>query len=149
MGASGEARENGEGGIETVLLRVNGERYALAIRAVREVVASPAITPLPTAPAAILGVFNLRGEIVPILDTASLLGLGQITTSAYAVVIDTPLGPVALSTDEVPRAAVLAERAGPSDTPGTLGAYAYAGEPAILIDVETLLVPARIGGWSA
>ena len=41
---------------------------------VREVVAAPTLTRLVTAPSIVLGLFNLRGEIVALLDTAALLG---------------------------------------------------------------------------
>jgi purine-binding chemotaxis protein CheW len=52
-----------------------GERFSIPTRAVREVVPHPMVTPLPTAPAFVAGVTNLRGTIVAVLDTAKLLQL--------------------------------------------------------------------------
>jgi chemotaxis signal transduction protein len=49
---------------------------AFPIDEVQEVLAPRAITRLFHAPAALLGVVNLRGEILPVFDLASLLGAG-------------------------------------------------------------------------
>jgi purine-binding chemotaxis protein CheW len=48
-------------------------QYAVPIGCVREILATPLVTPLPDAPALIEGVIDLRGHLVPILDLASLL----------------------------------------------------------------------------
>ena len=63
--------------MRALLLPVGNDLYAVDMAVAREVVASPEIQPLPTAPATVVGVFNLRGEIVPVFDTAMLLGLGR------------------------------------------------------------------------
>ena len=49
-------------------------RYALELRWVREVVSLGFITNVPTAPAAVSGVCNLHGTILPVLDVSGLLG---------------------------------------------------------------------------
>jgi chemotaxis signal transduction protein len=49
-------------------------RYALELRWVREVVSLGFITNVPTAPAAVSGVCNLHGTILPVLDISGLLG---------------------------------------------------------------------------
>jgi purine-binding chemotaxis protein CheW len=48
--------------------------YALDASAVQEVIRVPAMSRVPHAPPAVLGVINLRGRIVTILDTAIVLG---------------------------------------------------------------------------
>jgi len=48
--------------------------YGLDASAVQEVIRVPAMTRVPHAPAAVLGVINLRGRIVTILDAAVVLG---------------------------------------------------------------------------
>jgi chemotaxis signal transduction protein len=48
-------------------------RYALELRWVREVVSLGFVTTVPTAPAALAGVCNLHGAILPVLDVAVLL----------------------------------------------------------------------------
>ena len=71
------------------MLPVGDDRYALAAEHVREVAAAPRTTDLPGMPAWALGLVNLRGEVVPLLDTAALLGLGPLPSAAFAVVVHT------------------------------------------------------------
>jgi len=51
------------------------EEFAVAIGRVREVVRSPPITEVPRAPAHILGVVTVRGEVVAVIDPRLRLGL--------------------------------------------------------------------------
>jgi chemotaxis signal transduction protein len=50
------------------VFRAGRERYCLAVLDVEEVVDWPPVTALPLAPAFLMGIFNLRGAIVPIVD---------------------------------------------------------------------------------
>ena len=53
-----------------VAFSIDGEEYAVPIAAVTEVVPSMDIVPVPGAPEYILGLINLRGKVVPVLDLA-------------------------------------------------------------------------------
>jgi purine-binding chemotaxis protein CheW len=57
--------------LDVLLFEVNDQRYAIPIANVVEVVHAVAITPLPGAPLLVEGVVNVRGRIVPVLDTRS------------------------------------------------------------------------------
>ena len=59
--------------IDLACFELGGQQYAVPIAHVREILATPAITPLPDAPAVIEGVIDLRGTLIPVLDLASLL----------------------------------------------------------------------------
>jgi len=61
--------------VEVVEFMLGGERYALDIHLVREIVEMLQITPIPRAPHYISGVVNLRGEITNIMNLNSMLGL--------------------------------------------------------------------------
>jgi purine-binding chemotaxis protein CheW len=61
--------------IEVVEFVLGGERYALDIHLVREIVEMLQITPIPRAPPYISGVVNLRGEITNIMNLNTMLGL--------------------------------------------------------------------------
>ena len=113
---------------------------------VREVVAAPTVTRLATAPAVVLGLFNLRGQIVPLLDTAALLGIGTMGATAFAVVVSCPQGPVGLAATGFPQRAVLDTSIGPSELPGTTGLYQVDQRVFALLDPAALLAPERIGG---
>jgi len=52
------------------------ELLALDSSRIEEIVRIPAITPVRGASACVLGVANLRGRIITVLDAAALLGLG-------------------------------------------------------------------------
>ena len=52
------------------VFRAGRERFCLAVLDVEEVVYWPMVTRVPLAPPYLLGVFNLRGTIVPLVDIA-------------------------------------------------------------------------------
>jgi chemotaxis signal transduction protein len=52
------------------IFRAGRERYCLEVLDVEEVVEWPAVTPVPLAPRFLMGIFNLRGSIVPVIDIA-------------------------------------------------------------------------------
>jgi purine-binding chemotaxis protein CheW len=54
---------------------LKGQRYAVSLASVREVIRPGDITPVPGAPDDVLGVVNLRGQIVPVLDGRRRFGL--------------------------------------------------------------------------
>jgi chemotaxis signal transduction protein len=132
--------------IRVVVLPVGPDSYAVPIESLREVVAAPALTGLVTAPSLVLGLVNLRGEIVPLLDTAALLGVGALSNVAFAAVLRTPAGLAALATTGLPQPAVLGAPAGPSELPGTVGAYQVESGVTVLLDPEAVLTPERLGG---
>lgn len=52
------------------VFRAGRERFCLSVLEVEEVVDWPILTRIPLAPAFLMGVFNLRGTIVPLTDIA-------------------------------------------------------------------------------
>ncbi|HWY45205.1 MAG TPA: chemotaxis protein CheW [Candidatus Sulfotelmatobacter sp.] len=52
------------------VFRSGRERFCLPVLDVEEVLEWPTVTKLPLAPAYVVGVFNLRGSIVPLIDIA-------------------------------------------------------------------------------
>jgi chemotaxis signal transduction protein len=57
-----------------LVFRAGGESYALPMESVREVECVSRVTPVPGAPGFVRGLVNLRGEILPLLDLAALVG---------------------------------------------------------------------------
>lgn len=74
IGGGGElivdAREQSAPETQYCIFRSGRERFCLAVLDVEEVVDWPSITLLPLAPAFMMGIFNLRGSIVPVIDIA-------------------------------------------------------------------------------
>jgi purine-binding chemotaxis protein CheW len=119
--------------------------YAVPMDAVREVVRAPVLTKLPTAPALILGLFNLRGEIVPLLDTPALMGLGRLPDWSFVAVVRSSVGPAGLAATALPETVALGEPVGASESRATAGTYAAGQGLAVLLKVEELL-GASLGG---
>ena len=61
--------------LELVGFVLAGERYGIESRFVREVARLTRFTPVPGTPAFVLGVTNLRGEILALFDLRNLLGV--------------------------------------------------------------------------
>jgi purine-binding chemotaxis protein CheW len=53
---------------EVLLFTLEGQRYALPMGDVRELVHAVRLTPLPRAPDVVEGLLNLRGELLPVLN---------------------------------------------------------------------------------
>lgn len=126
-----------------LILSVGEDRYAVPTASVREIAADLRCTALPGAPSWVLGVVNLRGEVVPLLDTATLLGLGAMAAPSYAAVVDLESGSAALAVDAVPAVAELDDPLGHSDLPGSLGRHRVDGQLVVLLDPEVLVATAR------
>ena len=54
--------------IQLVTFRLGNELYGVDIMAVKEIVRIQPIRPIPNAPNYMVGILNLRGEIIPIID---------------------------------------------------------------------------------
>jgi len=74
-------------GAELVTVRIGEQEFAIDIMAVREIRGWTASTPLPNAPSHFLGMINLRGSILPVVDLGARLGLGATTEERSSVVI--------------------------------------------------------------
>jgi hypothetical protein len=57
-----------------IVFALGGVRHAAELRWVREVVTLGFITEIPTAPPGLSGAFNLRGNLIPVLDLAAVQG---------------------------------------------------------------------------
>ena len=58
-----------------VVFKLSGSAYGIKIGSVLEMDTVPRITPLPNVPDFVTGVTNLRGEVLPVLNLGSMLGL--------------------------------------------------------------------------
>jgi purine-binding chemotaxis protein CheW len=89
---------------EFLTFLLGAEEYAVAIERVREVVRAPPITEVPRAPAHILGVVTVRGEVVAVIDPRRRLGLPPAHPAegeGKVVIVDAGEGPCGLHVDRV------------------------------------------------
>ncbi len=90
--------------IGLLLFRLGEEWYSVRVEDVREIYQEYRITPIPCVPDSILGVVNIRGEIISVTDVAKLMGLGQLTVDlqvASAIVIHNEDVTTAIVVDEI------------------------------------------------
>ncbi len=74
--------------LQLVVFRMGKELYGVGIDSVHEIVKVPDITEVPDAPAYLVGVINLRGKIIPVVDLRKRLNLdGRERTKASRVLI--------------------------------------------------------------
>ena len=108
--------------IRWLLLKVNGQTYALHLDAVDRVLRMVEVTPLPGAPDAVEGVINIQGEVVPIVSIRRRLGLARRAVGAadslvlarahtrrLAIIAESVLGVVERPADAVVSAGDLAQ----------------------------------------
>ena len=72
---------------EFVTFFAGGQSFSIDITDVREIRRWSPVTPLPHAPAEVLGVMNLRGSVIPIYDLAARFGLPPTTESTRNVIV--------------------------------------------------------------
>ncbi len=86
-----------------VVFALECQRYALPLAAAQTVARAVEVTPLPKAPAIVLGVINVRGQIIPVLDIRQRFGLPQreIDLSDQFIIARTAKRAVALVVDRV------------------------------------------------
>jgi purine-binding chemotaxis protein CheW len=83
---------NVNAGHELIIVEIAGQRFAIDIMSVREIRGWSASTRLPQSPSHVLGMINLRGQVLPVVDFSSRLGMGQSEPNTASVVIVTEIG---------------------------------------------------------
>jgi len=88
-----------------LLFRIGDEWYAVRVSDVREIFQEYEVTPIPCVPSFILGVVNVRGEILSVTDPARLMNLGSVEGDGLvtppAIVVCNEEVATALVVDEV------------------------------------------------
>lgn len=84
-----------------LLCRSRSRLCALPLHHVRETMRALPLDTVPNMPAFLLGVSLIRGQVVPVVDLASLTGFGGAGVAARYVTLDLGQRQVALAVDEV------------------------------------------------
>ncbi|MDZ4374602.1 MAG: chemotaxis protein CheW [Phenylobacterium sp.] len=79
-------------GRELIIVEIAAQQFAIDIMSVREIRGWTASTRLPHAPTHVLGMINLRGQVLPVVDFAARLGLAESVPQTSSVVIVTEIG---------------------------------------------------------
>ncbi len=128
----------------TLLFRVGGAIHGCAIEAVREIVPFRHATRLPGAPAYVLGLINLRGTIVTVVDVARRLEPTRAPeTDGSVILVEHGLRVVGLAVEEVMDVRLLAveDAAGAAESVnGIVKGLGHVDEQVVIVlDVQMLI----------
>ena len=135
--------------LQWVTFQREEETYGINVMQVREVLRYTEIAPVPGAPDYVLGIINLRGNVVTVIDTRSRFGLmeGEVTDNTRIIVIESERQVIGILVDSV--AEVVYLRSSEIDTTPSVGTDESAkfiqgvsnrdGKLLILVDLNKLL----------
>jgi len=135
--------------LQWVTFKLEGEDYGINVMQVQEVLRVSEITPVPGAPSYILGIINLRGNVVTVLDTRMRFGLPMYETddASRVVIVESNGNVLGILVDSVAEVVYLrsseiesAPNVGNDESSKYIqGVYSNEGNLLILVDVNKLL----------
>lgn len=86
-----------------VVFNIERQRYALELSTVDRTLRASKVTPLPNAPGVVLGVINVEGKVLPVVNLRMRFGLEprEMSLSDVLILARTPRRTVALIVDAV------------------------------------------------
>ncbi|MEW6989394.1 chemotaxis protein CheW [Colwelliaceae bacterium 6441] len=135
--------------LQWVTFKLDNETYGINVMQVQEVLRYTEIAPVPGAPSYVLGIINLRGNVVTVIDTRSRFGLesSEVSDNTRVVIIEAEKQVIGILVDSV--AEVVYLRASEIDIAPNVGNDESAkfiqgvsnreGELLILVDLNKLL----------
>ncbi len=146
---SNNVAANNDEVLQWVTYKLGEETYVINVMKVKEVLRHTEIEPVPGVPDYVLGIINLRGNVVTVIDTRSRFGLppSDITDNTRIVIIESDDQVVGILVDSV--AEVVYLRSSEIDSAPNVGTEESAkfiqgvsnrdGELLILVDLNKLL----------
>ena len=135
--------------LQWVTFRLDNESYGINVMQVQEVLRYTEIAPVPGSPDYVLGIINLRGNVVTVIDTRARFGLepADVTDNSRIVIIEAEKQVIGIMVDSV--AEVVYLKQSEVDTAPNVGTEESArfiqgvsnreGELLILVDLNKLL----------
>ncbi len=144
------------GSLRVCLAAIGGELFAIDLRYIREVFPVEHVTPVPRMPSVIVGVANLRGTIMPLVDVRAALGTVSSTGGQkIAIVIKHGQQQVGLLVDDVPEirtvsqedflTAPMSQEQGAGARPFVSAILPVEGRMGGVVEVPTLLAKVEAG----
>ena len=141
--------DNNDEVLQWVTYKLEDETYGINVMQVQEVLRYTEIAPVPGAPSYVLGIINLRGNVVTVIDTRARFGLmsAEVTDNSRIVIIEAEKQVIGILVDSV--AEVVYLRSSEIDSAPNIGTEESAkfiqgvsnreGELLILVDLNKLL----------
>lgn len=126
---------------------VGSECFAVPLLKVREVIGMPEVTAIPQAPNHVVGIINLRGQIITIFDLRSRLNASTKGDQPTVIICEMPFGQMGMIVDLV-SSVLSAESEQISEVPpGSRAAnhdfitsiYSHEDELILMLDVEKVI----------
>lgn len=97
--------------LQWVTFRLGNETYGINVMQVREVLRYTEIAPVPGAPSYVIGIINLRGNVVTVIDTRERFGLpaADVTDNTRIVILESEDQVVGIMVDSVAEVVYLRE----------------------------------------
>ncbi|GGX50885.1 chemotaxis protein CheW [Saccharospirillum salsuginis] len=97
--------------LQWVTFRLGNETYGINVMQVREVLRYTEIAPVPGAPSYVIGIINLRGNVVTVIDTRERFGLApeEVTDNTRIVILESDDQVVGIMVDSVAEVVYLRE----------------------------------------
>lgn len=149
MANTAQTRSGDDPVIQWVTFRLAGETYGINVMQVQEVLRYTDIAPVPGGSHHVLGIINLRGNVVTVIDTRLRFGLpkGDINDNTRIVIIEANTHVIGILVDSV--AEVVYLRQSEIDTSPNVGNEESAryiqgvchkdGELLILLEIDKML----------
>lgn len=130
-----------------VFFKIDAQLFALPLCNVQRIARSVEITPLPRAPDIVIGIINVRGQIVPVVDFRKRLNMPprEISLQDHLVIGKTDRRSVALLVDDVTEISrinddqITQRESILSEMPLVKGAVKVKGEIILIHDLEKFL----------
>ncbi|WP_394192018.1 chemotaxis protein CheW [Pseudoalteromonas atlantica] len=135
--------------LQWVTFKLESETYGVNVMQVQEILRYTEIAPVPGAPSYVLGIINLRGNVVTVIDTRARFGLmsAEATDNSRVLIIEAEEQVIGILADSV--AEVVYLRSSEIDSAPNIGTEESAkfiqgvsnrdGELLILVDLNKLL----------
>jgi purine-binding chemotaxis protein CheW len=106
---SDQTQAAGSSTIRAAIISLGGELFTIDLKSVREVFVVESITPVPGMPSGLVGVTNLRGTVIPLLDLRPMFSLNAEAALRHAVVVQHGNWQVGVLVDTVPEIRILSK----------------------------------------
>lgn len=73
--------------LEIIAFRLHSQEFCVRTTSIREIRGWAPVTPLPHAPYEVIGVMNLRGTVIPIVDLAVKLGMPNTEVNERSAIV--------------------------------------------------------------
>ncbi|MBS1704419.1 MAG: purine-binding chemotaxis protein CheW [Armatimonadetes bacterium] len=134
-----------------VVFKIGAEFYGLAIENVERILASQQVTRIPRAPKVLLGVFELRGDTIPVLDVRRRFDLADKEGDTNFIICLTEWGRCGFRVDGVDGIAVIHEEnidkptaSMNSSVPGLVTGIGKSGDRLVVLIDPNNMLPAEI-----